>query len=319
MQTIKRSLCVIGLLTGVLIFAVFAASCPVSAAPALPAVSDGAAFLGAEQTEEIIALLDEFHASYGAYAWIVTEYSLPNDDEQAAANAALDTIEAAFAAEETDTDAAHLLLYVSREPRAYYLLASAGFGNAETIDDALIYIEDAILDDLRAGDYAEAFRAFAAGAGNVMRGNFPHEAENENNSLPTYPEPDFRNDWYTSEPVIQGGTVAGRFRAAFADGNGWILLAAVILVPLAVAFFLTGLKLKQMNTVGGQKRADSYTGANGLQLEASRDIFLYSNLIRRPRPKQNPPSSSAGSPHGGMSRSPSHHSSSGRVGRGGRL
>jgi len=80
---------------------------------------------------------------------------------------------------------------------------------------------------------------------------------------------------------------------------------------LIMAFLLTAAKKRQMNTVAKQKTANSYITDGGLDITYSRDIYLYSHVSKRAKPKNN-------SSGGGSS---THRSSSGRShgGRGGRF
>ena len=62
-------------------------------------------------------------------------------------------------------------------------------------------------------------------------------------------------------------------------------IAIILIVPAIIAFILMFAKLSQMNTAVKQSGADSYMKRETLNLTTSRDIFLYSNTVRTPRPK----------------------------------
>lgn len=62
-------------------------------------------------------------------------------------------------------------------------------------------------------------------------------------------------------------------------------IAIILIVPAIIAFILMFAKLSQMNTAVKQIRADSYMKHETLNLTTSKDVFLYSNTVRTPRPK----------------------------------
>jgi hypothetical protein len=62
-------------------------------------------------------------------------------------------------------------------------------------------------------------------------------------------------------------------------------IAIILIVPAIIAFILMFAKLSQMNTAVKQIRADSYMKRETLNLTTSKDVFLYSNTVRTPRPK----------------------------------
>ena len=86
---------------------------------------------------------------------------------------------------------------------------------------------------------------------------------------------------------------------------GTKLIIAVV-IGLVAALIVTGVMKAQLKTVRQQARADAYIAPGGLELTNSRDIFLYSHISRREKPKQNTGSSthvsSSGTRHGGGSR-----------------
>ena len=92
-----------------------------------------------------------------------------------------------------------------------------------------------------------------------------------------------------------------------------VVFIVVIVVPLLVALFLTHLKVKQMNTAVKKTTADSFVKRESLNLTESRDIFLYSTVVCKPKPKEPPENHSSG----GSSGFSGGGGSSGRVGHGG--
>lgn len=93
---------------------------------------------------------------------------------------------------------------------------------------------------------------------------------------------------------------------ALIDFNTFPLLSRVIislLVGFVIAFIVVSTMKKQLNTVQMQIGAKVYTKAGSMNITASSDIFLYSHVTRRARPKNNgnTHTSSSGRSHGGRS------------------
>lgn len=61
----------------------------------------------------------------------------------------------------------------------------------------------------------------------------------------------------------------------------------LILIALAVAFFITYLMKKSMNTAVIKTEAEDYVVENSLDITRSLDVFTYSTVIKTPRPKDN--------------------------------
>lgn len=78
--------------------------------------------------------------------------------------------------------------------------------------------------------------------------------------------------------------------------NAFKCFGIAVAAGLVLAFILTFAKLRQMNTVSKQRTANSYVTKEGMNLSNSQDIYLYSHVTKRAKPKQN---SSSGSSSGG--------------------
>jgi len=79
--------------------------------------------------------------------------------------------------------------------------------------------------------------------------------------------------------------------------GAWIIGALAI--GFIIAFFVTNHMKSQLNNVKWQTRAENYVVQNSMNVTESRDLFMYRNIIRTPRPKSN---SSSGGSRGGSSR-----------------
>ncbi len=89
----------------------------------------------------------------------------------------------------------------------------------------------------------------------------------------------------------------------------WIGIA--IIIGLAVGFFYTLYLKSQLKTVSFKPTASDYVIPGSFTLTGHRDVFLYRNVKKTPKPKENTSSRSGGSSFG--SGSSTHTSSSGRT------
>ncbi|MGN1319222.1 MAG: TPM domain-containing protein, partial [Lachnospirales bacterium] len=79
------------------------------------------------------------------------------------------------------------------------------------------------------------------------------------------------------------------------------VIGGIILIPLALAFALMSYKLSKMNTATFNYGAADYVKNGSMNLQLSRDIFLYSTVSKTEKQKSNSTThtSSSGRPHGG--------------------
>lgn len=80
-------------------------------------------------------------------------------------------------------------------------------------------------------------------------------------------------------------------------------LAICLIIGFVIALVVTGVMKSKLKSVRRQANAASYQKAGSFKVTVSRDIFLYRNVIRRARPKNNgggrTHTSSSGRSHGG--------------------
>ena len=155
-----------------------------------------------------------------------------------------------------------VLLLVSMEDRDWWI-STAGCGITAITDAGIEYISDKFLPDLRDGDYADAFTTFAELCD------------------------DFFTQAKTGNPYDRGHMPREPFNAA---KN---LLIAVI-VGFVIALIATGVMKGKLKTVRFQSDADRYVKTNSMHVTERRDLFLYSHVDRRARPKETGSSSSRG-------------------------
>ena len=119
-------------------------------------------------------------------------------------------------------------------------------------------------------------------------------------------------DWIL--PELSSGDYAGAF-LAFAEGaehyalssgssGGFGLKSVVVclVIGAVIAFIVTGIMKSGMKTVRSRNSAAEYVRQGSMQVTHSRDMFLYRNVTRRVKPKNNSSTthrSSSGRSHGG--------------------
>ena len=164
-----------------------------------------------------------------------------------------------------------ILLLVSLEDRDWWV-STTGYGITVVTDAGLQYMSERFVPYLSDGEYAQAFLEFARLCGELIaqaNTGDPYDSHN----LP-------------KEPFSVG-----------------INLVIAWVIGLVVGWIVTAVMKGQLKTVRQQVRADAYITADSLQLTHSRDIFLYTHIDRREKPKQSSGSSthtsSSGASHGG--------------------
>ncbi len=133
-------------------------------------------------------------------------------------------------------------------------------------DDGLEYIDNAMLPYLKKGDYYQAVSVYADKCEELI-----NMAEN-------------------GQPYKK-------------KINILYVIAGIILIPLALALAFMTRKLSKMNTAVMQAGAAQYMKSGSMNMNNSRDIFLYSTVSKREKPKSNSTThtSSSGTTHGGRS------------------
>ncbi len=165
-----------------------------------------------------------------------------------------------------------LMLVISMEDRDWYI-TTHGYAITAFTDAGIQYIGDKMLEDLSDGDYAEAFDTFT-----VLCDDFITQAREgepyDNGNMPYEP---LSKKWI------------------------FISLAAGIILALIVVSVIKS-KLK---TVRFQAAAENYTRSGSFEITESRDMFLYNNVVRKDKPKNensggsSTHTSSSGETHGG--------------------
>lgn len=172
-----------------------------------------------------------------------------------------------------------ILFIMSMGERDWYI-STEGFGIEAVTDAGREYMSEKFRPYLSDGEYAEAFRIFAEECDDYItqaRAGTPYDVDN----IPT-------------EPFSHVGA---------------ILIAVV--AGFVIALIVTGIMRLGLHSVHSRSAADSYIKSGGLRLTREHELFLYKNVTRKERPKEE---SSSNSSQGG---SQTHTSASGRTHGGG--
>lgn len=160
-----------------------------------------------------------------------------------------------------------ILLYLSADPREYQI-STHGTGLEFFTDEAITALQDAIVPYLSEDDYYSAFMEYADTVEDVLSGNFSSEGED-----------------FSLSDAITVGVVVG------------------LVIALVLALILTGVKKRQMNNAVTASYANEYMKKGSFNLKRSKDLYLYSNVVKREKPKENNSgsshTSSSGRSHGG--------------------
>lgn len=239
---------------------------PVAAAPAR--LADNASLLTEEERETVAALLDTVSARCGADIVVVTTDSLDGKTPRDFADDFFD--QNGFG---TGEERSGVLLMVCMNTRDWYI-STSGTGMTAVTAAGREYIAKQFLGDLSGGFYADAFTTFA----NKCDDLFERTAQGD-----PYDSTGTSDD-YDDDFVFDGKAVA-------------INLLIALVIAFVIALIVTGAMRAKLKTVRRQAAADSYVKAGSLNITESSDLFLYSHLDRRERPKDDDHGGSNGGPH----------------------
>lgn len=163
-----------------------------------------------------------------------------------------------------------ILLLVDMELRDWHV-TTIGYGITVVTDAGLDYMSEQFVPYLSDGDYLEAFDTYAE-----LCDEFIAQAKS--------------GDPFDSHNLPK------------APFNFFMSLLIALVVGLVVALIVTGVLRGQLKSVRSQANATDYVKQGSLEVSESRDFFLYRQVSRRPKPKNNGSSthrSSSGTSHGG--------------------
>ncbi len=194
------------------------------------------------------------------------------------------------------------LLLVNMESSEWYV-STCGSGIQIINDDVLDTMSYEFVPYMSQGDFYSAFAEFGNQCDSYLAGCGMTDEE-------------WTDDTY--EDDIVGGSDTDFYDVVVVAGNPNLLriigkLVICLVIGLVAAFIPMSRLKKQMRTVEMKAEASDYVKPGSKKITKSRDAFLYSNVTRTPRPKDDNSGSKGGTSFGGGV----HISSSGRSHGGG--
>lgn len=171
-------------------------------------------------------------------------------------------------------------------------------------DYNLSQLENEFIPDLSNGKYLNAFIAFYEKCERIFIAYEDYQ-ENYDGGYVYYPDDDGYVDYYDDYNDYEPKSV---FAEIFSVQ--WIIISVII--GVIIAFIYTSSLKSQLKTVKGKASASDYIVPGSMHLTQQRDVFMYRNVKKSPKPKSNSSSGrSGGVSFGGGSST--HSSSSGRT------
>ena len=231
-------------------------------AASAPRLVDNAELLSSYEKQSLEAQLDKISEKYSFDVAFVSEKSLSAVDAQAAADDIYDYNGYGYG-ENYDG----ILFYIADSERKYHFSVC---GSGETIfnENGLAYLEKKIVPYLKKDNYYAAVKSYA-----------DHTEELLEMAAEGKP---FNKRQHSMKYIL-------------------CVIAGALLLPLILAYFMMHKKLCAMKTAVKEDNAANYMKPNSMNLDFSRDIFLYSTVTKTEKPKSDSGShtSSSGRSHGG--------------------
>jgi len=169
-----------------------------------------------------------------------------------------------------------------------------GYGYGENNDGILLLVSMKSR-DVAISTHGLAIRAFTDAKQDYMYDNF----------LPYLTDGKYNEAFSTFAELCDEILIQAKAGTPFISGKRLIVS---LIVGVIFALIITGVMKSQLKSVRFQPAATNYLRNNSFNLKVSRDLFLYSRIDRRPKPKSSSTSgssthtSSSGRTHGGSSR-----------------
>lgn len=221
---------------------------------------DTAYLLSDEETDEINELLDELSERQKMDVTIATVNNLDGYNSiEACADDLYDYCNFGYGA---DRDG--LMFLVSMEEREWHI-STCGYGITAFTDAGIQYVGDQMLESLSDGDYAQAFRTYAACCDDLIdqaRTGHPFDKDD----VPRKP----------MSPVVP--------------------LVCIVIGGVLGVVVVNGMKA-QLKSVRKAKSAANYVRSGSMNLTGKQDLFLYSNVNRVKKETKSSSSSGGSSTH----------------------
>lgn len=231
-----------------------------NAAGGMPRVVDRAGLLSEDEEIKLSDKLDEISKRQQVDIVVVTADSLEGKSPRDYADDFYDDNEYGFG-EGKDG----ILLLLSMEERDWYI-STSGYGITALTDAGIRYMSEEFLPCLSDGEYAEAFQIFAG-----------------------------QCDGYITQ--AREGTPYDTGHAPKEPFSPLAALPIALAAGLVAAFIATGVMRRGLHSVHSQPSADNYVKRDSLRLTKDYELFLYRNVARRAKPKENTSSGRGGSTH----------------------
>lgn len=228
-----------------------------------PPITDGAGYLSEEQISQLSQKLEAIRQEYKFDVAIVTEKEMSGYDAMSSADDIFDFC--GYGAGENDDG---ILLYICSGTRDYWFTTHAS-GLIIFNENGIEYLKRNIQPLLSEGDYYTAVERYAELSEKMLR-----------MALEGKP---FNKKQYSTEYLL-------------------IVLLSTLIFPLIIAGIMMGAKLSAMKTAVRNNYARDYMKPGSKVITESRDIFLYSHITKRAKPKESDSgshTSSSGRTHGG--------------------
>lgn len=233
-------------------------------------VADETDYLTDDEYEKLKERLNSIREAYNVDVAVAIDEEMWGDTAEQAAD---DTYDYYFYGAGAGDDG--ILLYISKEPRNYYI-TTHGYGATAVTDAGVDYLKETITPHLQNDEYYDAIAAYADGV-----------------------------DWLLDtaakgEPYdIKGSKSIGKA----------VLIGIIIslVLSLVIAKILNKGKVEEMNTAREQTDAHGYMRPGSFNLQMSQDVFLYSRIDKEARRQE----SSSGGGGSSMHTSSSGRSHSG--------
>lgn len=225
-------------------------------------VYDGADLLTEEEEANLTSLIDSLTSDLSFNIAVVTvedytDYDFYGYGENSMEEFADDYYDIYFGYESDG-----VVFAISMYDRSYHI-STCGYGITAITDDGIEYIENAVLDYLSNGEYYNAFSTFASTAAQLVS-------------------------------QAKSGNVYELSKIDRIKEDIKTYLIAALVVGFIVAFAITSDMKGKLKTVAKKADASNYVVESSLNLTNQADVFLYSNVVAVPKPKD-PPSNSGGS------------------------
>lgn len=231
-------------------------------------LQDGSSILTEKERRELQTLLDEVSEQLKFDVTVATVGNLDGYTAQEYADNLYEYCEFGYG---SNKDGVLLLIAVSDRE---WSISTCGYGITAFTDEGIAYIGERMSDALSEGNYAEACGIFIR-----LGRQFVVQARDG--------DPFDKSD-LPREPLSEA----------------WIVIS--LAVGFAAAKLIVGSMKRRLTTVRAQTAAGSYVREGSMNLTGSSDVFLYNQLDRREKPKNNGSGSSthtsaSGTRHGGGS------------------